>query len=192
MTTLGISSGFLEGGQMPLVYAFILLALLYILALPFANWWGNSGVSWGWNRSGYPLPKLFLVWLTVAAGALLIPWAIGPVSKPLSYFPKSSLSFSQEYEKAQNYYDSGRFEEANHKFQSLLETKIQYSSHKLWRVHSALGWSLYRLTNYKEALEAFIRSLLLRRNNFFGIYGAGLASYQLGLYENDKSFLTQA
>ena len=53
MTTLGISSGFLEGGQMPLVYAFILLALLYILALPFANWWENNGASWGWNRSGY-------------------------------------------------------------------------------------------------------------------------------------------
>ena len=126
------------------------------------------------------------------AGALFIPWAIGFASKPLPYFPKSSLSFNQEYEKAQNYYDSGRFEEASHKFHSLLEAKIQYSVHELWRVHSALGWSLYRLTNYKEALEAFIRSLLLRRNNFFGLYGAGLAYYQLGQYEHATRFLTQA
>ncbi len=193
MTTLGISSGFLEGGQMPLTYAFILLALLYVLALPFANWWEHGGISWGWTRSGYPSPKLFLVWLTVAACALLIPWMVGPtISKPLSYFPKPSLSFNQQYEKAQNYYDSGKFEEATHKFKSLLETEIQYSVHELWRVHSALGWSLYRLANYNEALEAFIRSLLLKRGNFFGLYGAGLAYYQLGQYEHATRFLKQA
>mgnify|MGYP002830374703 FL=1 len=64
--------------------------------------------------------------------------------------------------------------------------------HELWRVHSALGWSLYRLANYNEALEAFIRSLLLRRGNFFGLYGAGLAYYQLGQYEHATRFLKQA